>query len=45
MNHPNFSAPAFIVFDGGGNRVSNAGKITSTTTASRQIQLGLKLVF
>jgi hypothetical protein len=44
-NHPNFSAPAFIIFGGNGNLVSNVGKITSTSTASRQIQLGLKLVF
>jgi hypothetical protein len=45
LNHPNFSAPAFIIFDGNGNLVSNVGKITSTSTASRQIQLGMKLVF
>jgi len=45
LNHPNFSAPAFQIFDGNGNLVSNVGKITSTSTASRQVQLGLKLVF
>jgi hypothetical protein len=45
LNHPNFSAPAFQLFDGNGNLVSNAGKITSTSTAARQIQLGLKFIF
>lgn len=45
LNHPNFAAPAFILFDGTGNVVSNVGKITATATASRQVQFGLKLAF
>jgi hypothetical protein len=45
LNHPNFAAPAFIIYDSSGNLVSNVGRITSTANASRQIQLGLKLTF
>lgn len=45
LNHPNFAAPASIIYDSNGNLVSNVGKITATSTPSRQIQLGLKLVF
>jgi hypothetical protein len=50
-NHPNFQAPATNyrrIFDGttNGQLVSTAvGALTATTTASRQIQFGLKLVF
>jgi hypothetical protein len=50
-NHPNFQAPGTNyrrIFDGStqGNLVSTAvGALTATTTSSRQIQLGLKLVF
>ena len=50
-NHPNFQAPSTNfrrIFDGTvqGNLVSTAvGALTATTTASRQIQFGLKLVF
>jgi hypothetical protein len=43
-NRANFNLPNPIVFSG--NTISpSAGKITSTTTSSRQIQLGLKLMF
>lgn len=45
LNHPNFAAPASIIYDRNGNLVSNLGKITATSRPSRQIQLGLKLVF
>jgi hypothetical protein len=51
LNHPNFAAPNFLndsnnsVFDQNGSPISNAGVIGSTSTASRQIQLGLKLVW
>lgn len=51
LNHPNFAAPNFLsdsnnsVFDGNGNAISNAGVLASTSTSSRQIQLGLKLVW
>ena len=50
-NHPNFQAPSTTyrrIFDGSaqGALVSSAvGALTATTTSSRQIQFGLKLVF
>jgi hypothetical protein len=43
-NRANFNLPNPLVFSG--NTISpSAGKITSTTTTSRQIQFGLKLMF
>ncbi|MBS1867139.1 MAG: TonB-dependent receptor [Acidobacteria bacterium] len=51
LNHPNFAAPNFLndsnnsVFDASGNPISSAGVLASTSTSSRQIQLGLKLVW
>lgn len=51
LNHPNFASPNFLndsnnsVFDGAGNPISNAGVLGSTTGSSRQIQLGLKLIW
>jgi hypothetical protein len=45
LNHPNFSAPAFVIYDSNANLISNVGQITSTTNAARQIQLGIKLAF
>jgi hypothetical protein len=51
LNHPNFAAPNFLndsnnsIFDSTGGRIGNAGVIGSTSTSSRQIQLGLKLVW
>src|SRR5882724_1030771 len=51
LNHPNFAAPNFLndsnnsIFDSTGQRIANAGVIGSTSTSSRQIQLGLKLVW
>jgi hypothetical protein len=44
LNHTNFATPNPIVFTGG---VINpaAGLITATSTSSRQIQIGLKLIF
>jgi hypothetical protein len=44
LNHANFGAPNAIVFSGAAVS-SSAGLITSTVTTSRQIQLGLKLIF
>ena len=50
-NHPNFSVPsgrtAFTGVNPDGSPViaPTWGRITSTTTTSRQIQLGLKLAF
>ena len=43
-NHVNFGTPNAIVFSGA-NVSSTAGLITTTATTSRQIQLGLKLIF
>jgi hypothetical protein len=51
LNHPNFAAPNFLndannsIFDPSGALIGNAGVIGSTSTSSRQIQLGLKLVW
>jgi hypothetical protein len=53
FNHPNLAAPNFlndannsVAFDGSGNPIPNsAGVIASTSTAPRQIQLGLKFIF
>ncbi len=44
MNHANFGSPSPVVFSGNAYS-SSAGLITGTTTTSRQIQFGLKLVF
>lgn len=44
LNRANFGRPRPIVFNAGG-RVGNAGRITNTITAARQVQLGLKFVF
>lgn len=45
LNHPNFAIPsARTVFTSTGP-VGSAGRITSTLTSARQLQLGLKLTF
>ncbi len=44
LNHANFGTPNAIVFSSGAIS-SSAGLITSTTTTSRQIQFGMKLMF
>jgi hypothetical protein len=44
QNRANFATPNAIVFSGGAISPS-AGLITSTTTTSRQFQLGMKLIF
>jgi hypothetical protein len=44
LNHANFGTPNAIVYSGATFNPS-AGLITATTTTSRQIQFGLKLVF
>jgi len=44
LNHPNFGTPNPIVFSSG-TFSPTAGLITATATTSRQIQLGLKLMF
>jgi hypothetical protein len=49
LNHPNFALPLAGAFvqtpNGGGVPNPTFGKITATTTSSRQIQLALKLLF
>src|SRR6266436_3889212 len=52
LNHPNLAAPNFLndsnnnsIFNPNGSALGNAGVIGSTSTSSRQIQLGLKLVW
>jgi hypothetical protein len=46
LNTPNFNTPNLIVFtSNSGIPSSAAGRITSTSTTSRQIQFGLKLIW
>jgi carboxypeptidase family protein/TonB-dependent receptor-like protein len=45
LNHANFSAPSNVVFNSQRLRSGNAGVITTTATANREIQFGLKLTF
>jgi hypothetical protein len=51
LNHPNFEAPSTTpinsrrIFDSNGNLFASYGALPRTTTASRQIQFGLKFVF
>ena len=49
LNRANFAAPTRTVFSGTGTSaavpLSNAGRITSTITPSRQVQLALRLQF
>ena len=53
LNHPNLAPPNFlndsnnsVAFDPGGNPIpGSAGVLGSTSTSSRQIQLGLKLIW
>jgi hypothetical protein len=52
LNHPNFAGPNFlndannsVAFSGGNPVPGSAGVLGSTSTASRQIQLGLKLIW
>ncbi len=46
LNHANFGTPNPVVFTSASTTPApTAGVITSTSTASRQIQFGLKLLF
>lgn len=46
LNHPNFGLPSATIFrDAAGNLDPNVGRITTTATAMRQIQFGLKFIF
>jgi carboxypeptidase family protein/TonB-dependent receptor-like protein len=44
-NHPNFPAPSGSVFTTTGAVVTDVGRITQTTSPSRQVQLALKFEF
>jgi hypothetical protein len=47
LNHPNFQAPISnsALFNASGSPVSGAGRIDGTSTPSRQIQFGLKVIW
>jgi hypothetical protein len=45
FNHAQFGLPSISVFTGSGNYAGNAGRITTTSVANRQLQLGMKLIF
>jgi hypothetical protein len=50
LNHTNFASPVVptnntSLFGANGARISSAGVLTSTTTTSRQIQFGVKLIW
>jgi hypothetical protein len=45
LNHANYGTPNAAVFSSTGGVNPSAGLITATATSSRQIQLGLKLIF
>ena len=45
FNWVNFGLPDFTIFNQGGVRNPTAGRIRSTSTAARQIQLGFKFIF
>ncbi len=45
LNHTNFSTPNAVVYSSATTASPTAGVITATSTSSRQIQFGLKLLF
>ena len=45
FNHTNFGIPVVNSFDASNRANAETGRITTTSTTSRQIQLGLKLTF
>ena len=45
LNHTNFGLPQRNLFDPNGAILGNAGRITDTTTTSRELQFGLKIIF
>jgi hypothetical protein len=45
LNHANFDLPSGQIFDSTGRYLGSAGHVSATITTSRQIQLGLKLIF
>jgi len=45
LNHSNFGVPNDVIVNTNGTARSTAGVITATTTTSRQLQFGLKMVW
>jgi hypothetical protein len=53
LNHPNFGSPGFLnpagqnnsIFDATGAPMATAGVLNSTSTSSRQIQFGVKIIW
>ena len=45
FNRVNFGVPANVIFNPDGSYNANAGRITTTQTPARQIQLGLRFTF
>jgi hypothetical protein len=45
LNRANFALPAATLFNASGARVGSAGRITSTVTSGRQIQLAARFEF
>jgi len=45
LNRANFGTPQATVFNADGTYREDAGRITSTSTSARQMQLGLKLIW
>jgi hypothetical protein len=45
FNTVNLALPDFFIFNAGGVRNPTAGRITSTSTPARQLQLGVKFLF
>ena len=45
LNHPNFAIPSQRTVFSAAGPVGSAGRITSTSTASRQVQFGIKVTF
>jgi hypothetical protein len=45
LNRANFGLPVRNVFNSNGTVRTDVGRITSTVTTARQIQLGLRFVF
>ena len=45
FNHPNFGIPVQTAFTAARQVRADAGRITTTTTESRQIQFGLKFLW
>lgn len=45
LNHTNFGTPNFVMFDNQGRIPAAFGRVTSTSTESRRVQLALKVTF